>query len=174
MKTNTRVYVGNLGIYNDGYLVGGWLDLPVSENELDKFLKDIVKIDEYYEEYFISDFESDFSIESDMYENLYELNKFIEKIENLNEFDYDFLCAYLSSGLCDDSFSLCDVLELMEKQTDCFLYSSIHGYDDYGRYAFDFDTPSWLENYIDFEQLGEDLLEYTRHDFTPYGLLILE
>ena len=32
-----NVWIGNLGKYNEGELVGEWLELPVSKKELDAF-----------------------------------------------------------------------------------------------------------------------------------------
>lgn len=39
------VYVDNLGKYNEGDPVGGWLELPVSQAELDRFLRDRLGLD---------------------------------------------------------------------------------------------------------------------------------
>ena len=53
-----RVYVGNIGRYNEGSLVGGWTTLPMGRDDLDAFLRDRVGIDgERYEEYRIDDFD---------------------------------------------------------------------------------------------------------------------
>ena len=40
-----RVYVGNIGRYNEGSLVGGWATLPMGRDDLDAFLRDRVGID---------------------------------------------------------------------------------------------------------------------------------
>ena len=53
-----KIFITNLGRYNEGYLVGKWVKLPVCEDVLDKVLKEI-GIDEYYEEYFITDYENE-------------------------------------------------------------------------------------------------------------------
>lgn len=66
-----RVYVANLGKYNEGELVGGWLDLPQPQERIDVFLEDVVgltldsqeayemglKGERVYEEYAIHDYE---------------------------------------------------------------------------------------------------------------------
>lgn len=98
MKTNTCIYVGNLGMYNEGYLVGGWLELPVSEDKLGEFLRDTVKINEYYMEYFFDSCESDLPIELEPHlflSNIYILNECIKEIENLTDYAYDLLREYL-------------------------------------------------------------------------------
>ena len=66
-----RVYVANLGKYNEGELVGAWLGLPQSREKIDEFLRDTVGLtldseeayakglrgERVYEEYAIHDFE---------------------------------------------------------------------------------------------------------------------
>ena len=37
-----NVWVGNLGRYNEGTLIGGWLRLPVDEQRIDRFLTEQV------------------------------------------------------------------------------------------------------------------------------------
>lgn len=66
-----RVYIANLGKYNEGELVGAWLGLPQSREKIDEFLRDTVGLtldseeayakglrgERVYEEYAIHDFE---------------------------------------------------------------------------------------------------------------------
>jgi len=42
---DVRVYVANLGKYNEGTLMGAWATLPMERDELDAFLRDEVGID---------------------------------------------------------------------------------------------------------------------------------
>ena len=49
-------YITNLGAYNDGYLIGKWLDFPVSDKELAEAKKEI-HINEHYEEIFFTDWD---------------------------------------------------------------------------------------------------------------------
>ena len=68
-----NIYLTNLGKYNEGELVGEWVKLPVSDEELQKVFERI-GINEEYEEYFITDYECDF----------YEIGEY-ENIDTLNE-----------------------------------------------------------------------------------------
>ena len=43
-----KVFITNLGRYNEGYLVGKWVKLPVDDETLDKVLTEI-GINEQYE-----------------------------------------------------------------------------------------------------------------------------
>ena len=45
-----KVFVTNLGKYNEGELIGEWVSLPVDESELEEVLERI-GINEEYEEY---------------------------------------------------------------------------------------------------------------------------
>ena len=78
-----NIYLTNLGKYNEGELVGEWVKLPVSDEELQKVFERI-GINEEYEEYFITDYECDF-YEIGEYENIDTLNEIAEKIDDLDE-----------------------------------------------------------------------------------------
>ena len=95
-----NIWIGNLGKYNEGELVGEWLSLPVPKDELDKFLKEKVglqltqeevekSLEEdgvCYEEYMINDYETDLPIEVSEYDNIYNLNllaKISENVKNM-------------------------------------------------------------------------------------------
>lgn len=169
--TNTCVWIGNLGMYNEGYLIGGWLELPVSEDELGKFLKDAVKINEYYMEYFFDDHESDLPIDLGSYlYDIYTLNKYIEEIEELTDYEYEALCAYLLSDLSTGDLE--DDIEFIKTRN--YIYDS--NIKDCSDYAYDFlidqlgrDTLRWLVNYIDLDELGKDLMNERNCEITPYG-----
>ena len=37
-----KTFITNLGLYNEGYLVGKWIDLPIDDDELEKVLKEFI------------------------------------------------------------------------------------------------------------------------------------
>ena len=81
------IYLTNLGKYNEGELIGEWVELPVSDEELQAVF-DRIGIDDYYEEYFITDYESDIpGLYIDEYENISYLNELAEKYANLSDWD---------------------------------------------------------------------------------------
>lgn len=51
-------YVTNLGKYNEGELVGKWLDFPTTQKEINKVLHEIGIDGIRYEEIFITDYEA--------------------------------------------------------------------------------------------------------------------
>lgn len=81
------VYVANLGRYDEGVLQGGWLELPVGDEELNRFLNDTVGLDDRYEEYAIHDYErtglvSAFDIAIGEHSSLHDLNLLAQVVES--------------------------------------------------------------------------------------------
>jgi len=66
-----KIYLTNLAKYNQGTLIGKWLELPLTDEELEIEIREVLGNDEAY---FITDFEAPFKI--DEYENLHKLNEF--------------------------------------------------------------------------------------------------
>ncbi len=122
-----NVWIGNLGKYNEGELVGEWLKLPVSKQELDTFLREKVglqltqaEVDKAleeegvcYEEYMINDYETDLPIKISEYENLDNLNLLATIAENVN--DMDAINAYVDS---QGEMTLEELANLMEQEDD--------------------------------------------------------
>ena len=115
-----KVYLANLGKYNEGELVGEWLELPCTEEEMEQklveigvahyndkgeFIQYVIETDakgyEYvYEEYAIHDYEvpEGLDLEIGEYTNLNELNELAEKLDNLGESDMEVLKALVELG----------------------------------------------------------------------------
>ena len=96
-----NIYLTNLGKYNEGFLIGEWVQLPVSQKELKKVLKRIKISDKpdangnYYEEYFITDWECDY-YEIGEYESINTLNKIASQVESLDEEESKVVKALMS------------------------------------------------------------------------------
>ena len=63
-----RIYIANLGKYNEGELVGAWFTPPVDYDEM----AERIGLNDEYEEYAIHDYELPFDLHSDM--PLWEIN----------------------------------------------------------------------------------------------------
>ena len=46
MQKVFSIFAQNLAYYNEGSIEGGWLDLPQSPEVMDKYLKEVVKVDD--------------------------------------------------------------------------------------------------------------------------------
>ena len=78
-----RVYVENLGKYNEGELVGDWFEPPIDYDEM----AERIGLNEFYEEYAIHDYELPFEI--DEYTPIEEVNRLCEMVEDLPEYIQD-------------------------------------------------------------------------------------
>ena len=99
-----KVYVANLGKYNEGNLKGGWITLPASNQQLAEFLKDTVGINERYEEYAIHDVdlsalpaELSNNLNIGEYSNLEYLNMLAYEMENRTNMEQVAIGAYLQN-----------------------------------------------------------------------------
>lgn len=81
-----KIYIANLGKYNEGELVGKWVELPCED--LDEVLKEIEVVDgTAYEEYAIHDYESDIEgLNIGEYDNIFSLNEIAEKLNELSDY----------------------------------------------------------------------------------------
>lgn len=146
-----NIYLTNLGKYNEGQLVGEWVKLPATEEEL-AAVKKRIGINEHYEEWFITDYETDISgLEVSEYSNLEELNEVAETLENL---DSDIIEALLYFGV--------EIDEIAEKAEECMVYSDCKDMSDVAM-AYAEETgllnsiPENLRYYFDYEALGRDM-----------------
>ena len=115
-----RVYIANLGKYNEGELGGDWFTPPVDYDEM----AERIGLNDRYEEYAIHDYELPFEI--DEYTPIEEVNRLCEMVEELdyplNEVIDDLLCHF------------CSVEELYDHKDDI-----IRNYIDYEAFARDID-----------------------------------
>lgn len=172
-----KAWIGNLGKYNEGELVGEWLEFPCDEEEFEACLKriGIGSTDEFgapYEEYFVADYDSDFgSGELGEYPSYEELNEFGEKCEELEELDDTYGAGFAHSlikevGDIDEVLDNADDLIVFEGDSDSDIgYYWVEEVDG-GVEHLDKDT---LERYFDYEALGRDLGfdEYENNDYDP-------
>lgn len=105
-----RIFLTNLGKYNEGELVGEWVDLPVQNF---KPILDKIGIDgKNYEEVFITDYEAPFEIGE--YENINELNNKVKRIETLDEEQKDVLYSVMGNWSEEDFDELFKMVEERE------------------------------------------------------------
>lgn len=170
-------YITNLGKYNEGELVGTWVEFPTTAEELRSAFKriGIGQRDDFgcpYEEWFISDYDCYVDGLADKlgeYENLDMLNYLASKLDEMNKYEYAQFQAAMEIG--DHCSSLQEIINLTEN-LDC--YEILHGiedYDDLGRYYLEElgDIPDYLEAYINYEAYGRDIALDQGGTFTDQG-----
>ena len=167
-----RVFITNLGKYNEGELIGKWLDLPC-EN-IEKELASIGVSDEpdengiYYEEYFITDYENDYGYKVGEYDSLDDLNEIAEELENLDEYDKEVVNAFIENGS--------DVEEALDGLRDgnYMVFSNCNDMTDVVYQYIEEtgllnDVPETLRNYFDYEAYGRDMSFEGTFIFTDSG-----
>ena len=170
-----KIYLTNLGRYNEGYLVGKWVKLPVCEEVLDKVLKEI-GINEYYEEYFITDYENNIVGIGDViseYSSVQALNELAQRLEELSDDEADKLGAVLEYEACR---SVSDVLELLDKLDEFDLLTDVTDDEELGYYYAEeyrcIDIPEHIQPYFDYEKFGRDVRLQSSCLYTSYGFLL--
>lgn len=151
-----RIYLTNLGKYNEGMLIGEWVDLPVSEEELEKVFKRI-GINDEYEEYFITDYESDIDgLKVGEYENIDDLNELAEALEDLDSEKENVLSVMLEDG--------CTFEEALEKikDRDYMVYYNCDSMEDVAYQVVEESglldgVPEKVARYFNYEAYGRDL-----------------
>lgn len=127
MQEKFSVFAQNLAYYNEGYLVGDWIDLPQSPEVIDKYLKEVVKIDDEHEEYEIADVdEVPFPYESIQWSNLKDLNNLAIIYKNLNDYEKEAIAGYIEIA-GGEHYSIDELINI------CLQANSI----SYYRYYFD-------------------------------------
>ena len=157
-----NAYVTNLGRYNEGYLVGEFLALPATTEEVQALFERIGVDGKRYEEYFITDYDTEVSGLCDClgeYENLNALNYLAACLDELSEEEMKKYEIALDEG--DHTSSIVDLINLTDN-LDC--YDIVPDIDnDYalGEYYINecgafFDIPEGLSRYIAYDAYGRD------------------
>ncbi len=148
-----NIYITNLHEYNNGYLVGKWVELP--SKDIQKELESIgigrPGSDGYTcEEYFITDYEAPFEI--DEYENIYKLNDIAQAIEDLDEYEQKGVLAYIQNGE-----EISHAIELAE--VGDYMVHDVTSMEDiaYNYVEECYDIPDFAKRYFDYEQFARDL-----------------
>lgn len=158
-----KVYVANLGRYNEGELVGAWFTTPIDEEEM----AERIGLNEDYEEYAIHDFELPFDV--DEYTPISEINRLCEAIQEIEGTPiYNELKEI--QGMWFSSLE-----ELLENKEDIHCYSDCDSMEDVARYYVEEtgqlgEVPSNLQNYIDYQSLGRDMEIEGNYLVTSHGV----
>lgn len=150
-----NIYLTNLGKYNEGELIGEWVELPVSQEELQKVFERI-GINEEYEEYFITDYECDF-YEVGEYESLDTLNEIAERIKELGKEESEVVKALMSKL----GYTLNEAIDKVNSG-DYRIYSDCDDMTDIAYQVVEEcgylnNVPDNVARYFDYESFGRDL-----------------
>lgn len=180
-----KIYVTNLGKYNEGSLVGQWMDLPTTPEIFANALKAIAIDGKRYEEYFITDYESTIdnlfsgiSAAKMEYANIEELNYLAAKVEEMPQYEVEKFEAALESG--EYANTVADMINLASgNNLDCYQFlEGVHTDEDLGYYwveesgAYDLKAMGNLAQYIDYERFGRDIRLEESGVFADSGYIV--
>ncbi len=145
-----RIYIANLGKYNEGELVGAWFTPPVDFDEV----KEQIGLNDDYEEYAIHDYELPFEI--DEYTPIEEVNRLCALAEELESTPIGEVASEIQHAFFN-SFE-----EMMEHMDDIICYPDCDDMSDVAYYLIEEtgslgEIPINLQSYIDYEAFGRDL-----------------
>ena len=193
-----KLYLANLGKYNEGILKGEWVELPLSETELEEvmvnigvahydkegnFVPYVIETDEkgyeyVYEEYAIHDYETDLNISISEYSSLDNLNAIAENVE---KYELDYVNVLLDDGAIGMKDLIeGDLEEIMQNYTFVELEPNMNEEQEVGYACVDeiYGGPEYLskeilERYFDYEAFGRDIL-LSGEGFVSGNILVLK
>ena len=193
-----KLYLANWGKYNEGILKGEWVELPLSETELEEvmvnigvahydkegnFVPYVIETDEkgyeyVYEEYAIHDYETDLNISISEYSNIDNLNVIAENVE---KYELDYVNVLLDDGAIGMKDLIeGDLEEIMQNHTFIELEPNMNEEQEVGYACVDeiYGGPEYLskeilERYFDYEAFGRDIL-LSGEGFVSGNILVLK
>ena len=166
-----KIFLTNLGRYNECVLMWEWVKLPVATDELEAVLKRI-GIRKGYEEYFITDYESSIAnLQIDEYASVSEVNELATRMDELNDWDYEKLCAVIEA---ESPTSVKAILALLNELDGFDLIPEIEDESSLGEFYAEAcniftNLPEIMSRYFDFEKYGRDIHLEGNGTFTSYG-----
>lgn len=165
MSVGVRAWVGNLGKYNEGELVGEWVDFPIDEEDWEEVMKRIhigeqVDPDDprfgVYEEIFFADYDSKLPL-FEMFGEYPRVEQLNELAEDVADADEEVLLAMLSEYAVDIGQAI-DTY----KSGNWRLYPNCDDMSDVAKQCAEddpcyFEAPDFMRRHFDFKHYGEEL-----------------
>ena len=165
---NPSIYITSIREGKD-YLLGEWVKLPVPPEKLDEVLE---RIGTEYEEYLVTDYESAFTnLDISQYSSIAELNDLATRLDEVDEWDNDKLCAVLEM---EEPTSIADIVDIIDHLDDFDLLVGVEDDQALGEYFADElgtleAVPTHLRGYFDYEAYGRDIHLEANGTFTSFG-----
>lgn len=167
-----KAWIGNLGAYNAGHLLGEWVTFPIDEDESVELLKRIGVANEkgeIYRDYFIADYDCEFDA-GELIGDYPSINYLNEIAEFLDKWDEK---AFLAA--CEYALFYGETMEdLLERDPyDWWYFSWIDNLEELGRHFLQEEVTysqfGFIEQYFNFEEFGSDMNSSCSGVFTDYG-----
>lgn len=158
-----KIFLTNLRKYNEGQLIGKWLELPASNEEIVESLKQI-GINDECKDYFISDYECQFSaIDIKKNSSIEELNDIANQIAEMDKDEIKVCSTIMKNENCTLDEAIKEKnnrqIIILNSNESNINYNLANSYIEqfYGD-VINLDKET-LERYFDFTRFGEDLKE---------------
>lgn len=152
---NISIYIADLNAYNNGYLKGEWVSLPVDEEVLDMVMDKYSNFGQT--DIAIHDDECDF-MRIGEYDSISNLNTIAEEMESLDETELQVFKAYLDNY--GESY-IDDALQTL-RSGNYAIYHNCRDMEEVARQYIEGtgllgDMPEHLQCYFDYESYGRDM-----------------
>lgn len=162
-----RGFITNLGKYNEGQLIGKWIDFPITEDELEE-VKNQIGINDFYEEYFFTDWETDWDFspysEWGEYPNMDDVNEVAENLEQIEyQGEMNWLLAYFE---CQGG-SIIDAISYYEDNSRFYGEECYGAVEDVLRFqcGIEGDALAVFMNCLDIEQFMDEFFDAYHSEF---------
>lgn len=161
-----KAYITNLGKYNEGCLVGKWIDFPIDEDDFESELESIgVKENTIYEEWFVTDYDCSLF-------NMYDAFGEYPSIDDINE---------VAEALEDNESEVTALMEVCS-YTDALRYLESENYTFYEGMTLEdvayelveecYNLPEIAQRYFDYKAFARDL-SFDGYTETSSGVICL-
>jgi antirestriction protein len=162
MSSTFRIWLGDLGAYNEGRLVGEWINLPCDEEALAQL------VDRYTRggqgDCYIADYEAPIRHDSFVHMSPQKLNEVAEEFEGLSQHDL-LRVEYLLGEGYDIDKALGDYEDVIFYEGMTLKRVAMELVDE-GAFG---EIPDSIAGYIDYEAIGRDL-GFDGYVETPEGV----
>ena len=151
-----RLFLVNLELYNEGEIVGDWVELPI---RLDN-----------NEEYIINDYQTDIEgLRIGKHDSIQELSELEDEYDNLS------IKEQLTIRSIMEWEYYSDIKDAIYNVNNFVLIEGITNDEEYGNYIIENnlmgETPPFLVKYIDVESLGSDTYSRSENYYSDNGLI---
>jgi len=157
MAIEVKAWVGNLGKYNEGELVGEWVTFPIDDDDWEEVMERIGIDYEKYEETFCADYDSELKL-FDMFGEYPQCEQLNELADCLDSVDDEDVFLAILNDYATDVWQALDVYAKGE-------YRYWEGCQDMSDVAYRIcqddprfcDAPRFMKNHFSYKSYGEEL-----------------
>lgn len=156
-----RVYITDLEAYNNGHLVGKWIQLPMDSDLLSESIEDILNDgrracnhSHHHEEYFITDFECEY-MDIEEYSPINKYNDIAKDMQDIDEDGVKAIQIMMKNGVVNHIYEAIENLDNIHCTGERMMEDvAITFIEETGALK---NMPANLQYYFDYESFGRDM-----------------